>query len=64
MHIMKGEDYIMKTIFHFCHEIVRSFAYGAACVVGMFAGMWLWNDVLEEKAKKLSNRLKSDKEES
>ena len=47
----------MKTIFH-------SFAHGAACVVGMFAGMWLWNDVLEDKAKALADRLKSKKEES
>ena len=47
----------MKTIFH-------SFAHGAACVVGMLAGFWLWTDVLEEKANKLSSRLKSKKDES
>lgn len=44
--------------------IVHSFAHGAACVIGMLAGMWVWTEVLEGKANNLKDRLESKKEES
>lgn len=44
-------------------SIIQSAAIGTASVVGMLAGFWLWNEVLEEKANDLKDRLQTKKKE-
>ena len=44
-------------------NLFKLLASGAAMVVGYKAGNWLWNEVLEDKARNLKNRF-SKKNES
>lgn len=42
-------------------NIINTLAAWAAVMVGLKAGEWLWDEVLEEKADDFKGRLKSKK---
>nr|DAV24927.1 MAG TPA: hypothetical protein [Bacteriophage sp.] len=42
---------------------VQSVVASGAAVIGMLGGMWLWGNVLEDKAEKLKDRFNNKPEE-
>ena len=50
----------MKNLFK---VVVLYIAAGAASVIGVMGGTWLWNEVLEDKADNLKKRFGNKEEE-
>lgn len=54
------EEFKMKNLFK---VVVLYIAAGAASMIGVMGGTWLWNEVLEDKADNLKKRFSNKEEE-